>query len=311
MSRRHWTLLLLSDDDTMTRQYRFSREAMRLGIALLVVVIAVFSSIGTTLVLRQRAPKQVMRIQQKNDLLRGEIKDIREGVVSLNAHLATLARQDEQFRLVAGLEPLDADVQRVGIGGPGTVTPEALMLRKLDRSDGDLAASTASHVGELLRRARLLSFSWHEARDTLEMKNDRMASMPSIVPTKGYFTSSFSHSRWHPILNIARPHEGIDISAPTGTPIVAAAKGVVVRAGYERDYGYLVEIDHGFGISTRYAHASRTLVHVGQRVKRGDRIALVGETGLAIGPHLHYEVLINGRPTNPNRFFLNADAIAD
>lgn len=311
MSRRQWTLLLLSDDDTKTRQFRFSKEVVRLGIAVSLIAVSAFSSVATTLVLKQRAPREATRLQQKNHLLRAEMNDIREQVVSLNAYLETLARQDEHFRLVAGLEPLNADVQRVGIGGPGTDSPEAAELRKLDRSDADMAAATANHVGELLRRARLLSFSWREARDTLEMKKERMASTPSIVPTKGYLTSSFSHSRWHPILNIARPHEGIDISARTGTPIVAAAKGVVTNAGYERDYGYLVEIDHGFGISTRYAHASRTLVRAGQAVKRGDRIALVGETGLAVGPHLHYEVLINGRPTNPNKFFLNVNAIVD
>lgn len=311
MSRRQWTLLLLTDDDTRTRQYRFSREVIRLGIALVLVAVSALSSVATTLILKQHAPQQATRLQQKNQLLRSEISEIREQVDALNSHLQTLARQDEQFRLVAGLEPLNADVQRVGIGGPGTETSDESELRKLDRTEGDLAASTASHVGELLRRAQLLSFSWREARDTLELKNERMASMPSIIPTRGYITSSFTHSRWHPILNIARPHEGIDISAPTGTPIVAAAKGVVTRAGFESDYGYLVEIDHGFGLSTRYAHASRILVRVGQAVKRGDRIALVGETGLAVGPHLHYEVLINGHATNPSKYFLNADVIAD
>jgi murein DD-endopeptidase MepM/ murein hydrolase activator NlpD len=116
--------------------------------------------------------------------------------------------------------------------------------------------------------------------------------------------------RSHPILHVARPHEGIDITAPAGTPIEAPGAGVVVKAGWEGGYGNTVELDHGYGIVTRYAHASRLAVRKGQRVERGDVIAYVGRTGLAVGPHLHYEVHVNGRPVNPLRYIL-PDVIAD
>jgi murein DD-endopeptidase MepM/ murein hydrolase activator NlpD len=181
----------------------------------------------------------------------------------------------------------------------------------MDRNAAELASATSGQLGAMLRRARLLSVSWREAHDSLETKNERLGATPSIVPTNGYLSSVFSTSRWHPILDRPRPHEGVDIAAPTGTPIVAAANGVVTRAGFDSDFGNLVEIRHGWGLSTRYAHASKTLVHVGQVVKRGEKIALVGSTGLAVGPHLHYEVLVNGRPSNPRKFFLNMNVIAD
>jgi murein DD-endopeptidase MepM/ murein hydrolase activator NlpD len=117
--------------------------------------------------------------------------------------------------------------------------------------------------------------------------------------------------REHPILHLARPHEGIDVSAPAGSPIEAPAAGRVIKTGWESGYGNVVEIDHGYGIVTRFAHAQKVLVRTGQKVDRGERIALVGNTGLATGPHLHYEVHVNGRPVDPLRYVLPDDAIAD
>jgi murein DD-endopeptidase MepM/ murein hydrolase activator NlpD len=108
----------------------------------------------------------------------------------------------------------------------------------------------------------------------------------------------------HPIHNQVLPHEGIDVSAPMGTPILAAAKGRVAFAGQRDGYGLVVEIDHGFGYVTLYGHASRALVTRGQQVARGDLIAQVGRSGIATSPHLHYEVRVNDRPVNPMRFVI-------
>ncbi|MGQ0814760.1 MAG: M23 family metallopeptidase [Gemmatimonadota bacterium] len=295
MGRRQWTLLLVSDSESNVRQYRFSREVVRLGLAIMLVAVSALSSFTTTLIIKQRAPKATAELQQKNQTLEAEIRNIRTQVSSLDADIDNLAQQDIQFRLVAVLEPLSVDVQRVGIGGPG----------------GERSTAALSEISELLRRARLLSFSWREATETLETKHEKLLATPSIIPTEGYLTSAFSRSRMHPLFHRPRPHHGVDITAPTGTPIVAAANGRVTKVGFEGDYGYLVEIDHGYGVTTRYAHASRTLVRNGEMVERGERIALVGQTGLAVGPHLHYEVLVNGRPTNPRRFFFDHTVIAD
>ena len=130
------------------------------------------------------------------------------------------------------------------------------------------------------------------------------------MPTSGWLTSAFSQMRAHPILHIDRPHEGIDVVAPAGTPIEAPPAGIVTSAGWSTGYGNTITIDHGFGLVTRYAHASRLLVRAGQRVKRGERIALVGNTGLATGPHLHYEVHVNGKPVDPLRYVL-PDVVVD
>ncbi|MEP6475459.1 MAG: M23 family metallopeptidase, partial [Gemmatimonadota bacterium] len=149
-----------------------------------------------------------------------------------------------------------------------------------------------------------------EAADSLSVHRDRIMATPSIMPTAGWLSSAFNSSRMHPILHINRPHEGIDVSAPMGSPIEAPADGTVLSAGWVTGYGNTIEIDHGFGIVTRYAHASRLLVQRGDMVKRGQRVALVGNTGLATGPHLHYEVHVNGKPVDPLRYVL-PDAIVD
>jgi murein DD-endopeptidase MepM/ murein hydrolase activator NlpD len=312
MGRPQWTLLFVSDRDTSdVRQYRFSPDVLRLSIALLFVGVAALSSLATSYMVKARLPHYTAELRQKNELLTSELAAIQKQVHSLDDHLDNLAKQDEEFRLVAGLELLNEDVRRVGIGGPATERPGIARLSKLDRNAADLASSTNESVGELLRRARLLSYSWREAHNTLENKHAKWEATPSIVPTAGYLTSPFSRSRMHPVFNRARPHQGVDISAPTGTPIVSAANGVVRQAGWDGDFGYKVEVDHGYGVVTRYAHASKLLVRPGQRVQRGDKVALVGSTGLSSGPHLHYEVLVNGKPSNPRQFFFETRAIAD
>jgi murein DD-endopeptidase MepM/ murein hydrolase activator NlpD len=165
-------------------------------------------------------------------------------------------------------------------------------------------------VDALIRRANILASSVSEAFDSVASRQARFAATPSIMPTDGWLTSAFQRERVHPILHLARPHDGIDVVAEMGTEIEAPASGTVTKVEWIDGYGNMLTIDHGYGIVTRYAHCSRILVARGQRVKRGQKIAEVGSTGLASGPHLHYEVWVNGRPANPMKYVL-PDAIVD
>ncbi|HTQ11979.1 MAG TPA: peptidoglycan DD-metalloendopeptidase family protein [Fimbriimonadaceae bacterium] len=127
------------------------------------------------------------------------------------------------------------------------------------------------------------------------------AGGPLLRPVNGRLTSGFG-MRFHPILHIMRMHTGVDFGAAVGTPIHAAAAGVVIHSSYMRGYGNVVIIDHGGGLSTVYAHCSRIVVSDGEKVRRGQYIANVGSTGLSTGPHLHFEVRVNGKPVNPLRY---------
>jgi len=250
------------------------------------------------------------RLERANHTLAAEVARMNARVSSLSDTLAVISRSDERVRLVAGLEPLDPGVRRAGIGGPAGSWPERDELVENAGTTGREALRIHLDLDALIRRANLVSASFREASDSLNSHVQRLAATPSIMPTEGFLTSNFAMIRYHPILHINRAHEGIDITAAYGTPIIAPAGGRVVRVGWENGYGLAVEIDHGYGVRTRYAHQSRTAVVVGQMLKRGDRIGYVGSTGLSTGPHLHYEVLIEGRPTDPLRFVM-PNAIAD
>jgi murein DD-endopeptidase MepM/ murein hydrolase activator NlpD len=132
------------------------------------------------------------------------------------------------------------------------------------------------------------------------------------TPVDGARLSSGFGMRTHPILGFSRLHRGVDFAAPTGTPVLASAAGRIVRAGWGGGYGNMIDIDHGRGIVTRYAHLSRMDVRVGQQVNQGQRIGAVGSTGMSTGPHLHYEVIRNGQPIDPrsNRLLVQGPVLS-
>lgn len=134
-------------------------------------------------------------------------------------------------------------------------------------------------------------------------QRDYLNSMPTLKPTNGWFTSGFGN-RESPFTGRPNMHEGLDIANHVGSPIVAPAAGIVTYAGPRAGYGNLVTIDHGYGIQTQYGHISKAYVKVGERVKRGHKVAAVGNTGRSTGPHVHYEVRVNGVPINPQFYIL-------
>ncbi|MBD59791.1 MAG: hypothetical protein CL808_06675 [Citromicrobium sp.] len=133
-------------------------------------------------------------------------------------------------------------------------------------------------------------------------------SVPSRMPLEDARMSSGYGMRSHPVLRKRKRHNGVDLAAPTGTPIYATADGTVQRADYFGSYGNYIQIGHGNAIETRYAHLSRIIVADGQEVRKGDLIGFVGSTGRSTGPHLHYEVRIDGRPVDPRPFMVETEA---
>jgi murein DD-endopeptidase MepM/ murein hydrolase activator NlpD len=311
MASRQWTVVIVSDDDTAVRQFRLSREAFRVLIALVLFLIAGLSSLATAFLVGAGAGQADARLVAKNQVLERELEEMNVRLDTLENSLVHLSSKDEYYRLLAGLEPLDSDVLMAGIGGPDGDSLEASALYRADPRAGRLAFTATTQLNSLIRRASVLAFSWREAEDTLSGKHARLGATPSIYPTRGYVSSTFSNSRWHPILDRPRAHAGIDIVANTGTPVVSSANGRVASVGHRGDYGLLIQVDHGHGVSTRYAHLSRASVKVGQVVQRGQQIGAVGSTGLSVGPHLHYEVLVNGRQTNPRRYILDMSVVPD
>ena len=248
-------------------------------------------------------------LERENRLLASEIQRMREQLVSLRDTLNRFGEREQDLRLLAGLTPTDRGVQQAGIGGPAGQWSDRDSLAAAGALGTEVLAARLD-MEALTRRANILVRSIGEARDSLSRHQTRLAAYPSLMPTKGWLTSAFARERVHPILHLARPHEGIDVTAPMGAEIEAPAAGIVTEVRWVEGYGNMLTIDHGFGIVTRYAHCSKIFIARGTRVKRGQVIALVGSTGLSTGPHLHYEVWVNGKPVNPLNYVL-PDAIVD
>jgi len=272
------------------------RAAVYAGSVLGAVVIVGF---GTAVATTGRYISSAIRPTEANAMSSRprDVAEVAQRVASLRDTLDVIRKREAQIRLLAGLPSTDS-AAAIAAGG--------------DVAAGDSATAAPTHadVETLIQRADLLSARFAAVTDSLELNTKRFASVPSIMPTAGWLTSQFSRARVHPLLHTTRPHEGIDVAAPMGAPIVAPASGTVTKVGYENGYGNVLEIDHGNGIVTRYAHCSRIDVRANQHVTRGQRIAAVGSTGLATGPHLHYELHINGKVVNPMTYVL-ADAIPD
>jgi murein DD-endopeptidase MepM/ murein hydrolase activator NlpD len=304
MTGDKWTFLVVRDENSPVRQYSFSAGTLRTfvlaGVLFTLVVVGLALSSGFSGLSRVEA----RTLRARNRALQEELARFDQRIHSLESVLDRLAANDANFRSIAGLDLLDPEVLQAGVGGPGLGSPESSPLWTVDAGTAEAAFATAYDLSALERRARLLSESLAEATDSVLAHRELLESMPSILPTAGWLISRFSQARMHPIHNRPLPHEGVDIAAPKDTPIFAAAKGRVIRAGWEVGYGLTVEIDHGYGFTTLYGHASRLIVQVGQEVVRGEMIARVGSTGLSTSSHLHYEVRVNGVAEDPAAYIL-------
>ena len=307
---RRWTIMLVPHGSGSSRAVGFSHVVLTsltgvggaVGLAIVVLGIAAIArGINIT---RNRM------LEHEHSTLVNELERIRAQQGALRDSLSGIGAREQELRLLAGLSPLDSGVRQGGIGGPPGAWPERDSLMALG-ADGGLALSARVDADELARRATILMRSVGEAYDSFSSHQARFAATPSIMPTHGRISSPFAAERLDPVLHITRPHQGIDVAAPAGNEIEAPASGTVTDVRWEEGYGNFLTIDHGYGIVTRFAHCSKILVVRGQHVKRGQRIALVGSTGESTGPHVHYEVWVNGKAVDPKKFVMPEDAITD
>jgi murein DD-endopeptidase MepM/ murein hydrolase activator NlpD len=306
MERDRLTFLIISDPSKPAHEIKVSHRALRVAIGSLAGALLFLLAGSAALLLKLGDVAQADRIKRENAILVTDMRHMQETVDQLSQSLTTLSERDRRYRTLAGLPEIDPEVRQVGIGGPGSPSAESEPLRPLDDVLSNAVYGTKSELNRLLRQSNLLQASLQETLTAMESHQDELSTYPSIDPTSGYLSSSFSRSRLHPLLNIRRPHEGIDISAQPGSPIHATADGKVTYAGYRPGYGWTVEIDHGNGLKTRYAHNQKNLkVRVGDRVRRGDTVAFVGSSGNVTGPHVHYEVIKDGHAVNPQDFRLS------
>jgi murein DD-endopeptidase MepM/ murein hydrolase activator NlpD len=252
---------------------------------------------------------QLAGVEEENAVLKRKVDQYAVQVESLGRQVQQNFDFQKKARLLADLDDLNEDVTEVGVGGPEFGRVQSLSV--LGEGTRGKVGLLERDIDKLARQARLQRESYEQIIAKLSIDRKLLNVTPSIRPVaSGYISSRFGR-RMDPFTGRASWHYGVDYSARVGTPIFATADGVVTFTGKWYEFGWAVEISHGNGIVTRYAHCSKVLVQMGQRVKRGEAIARVGSSGRSTAPHLHYEVLLDGAKKNPLAYVLSGREVVD
>jgi murein DD-endopeptidase MepM/ murein hydrolase activator NlpD len=249
----------------------------------------------------------------KELILKNEVKEMEfyyenllQEVNKLQAQLENMEHRDDNiYRVVLGAEPIDKSIRDAGIGGIDRYED----VREKNIVHEDIIVKLSEHVDNIRRKIYIESKSQDEVVELAENKEKLFAAIPAIQPVANKQLIALASGfgiRIHPIYKVRKMHTGVDFAAAIGTPIYATADGTIDKVDVSfSGYGKVIEIDHGFGYRSRYAHMHGFAVRQGQKVKRGDLIGYVGNTGLSTAPHLHYEVFVNGTHANPVHYFFN------
>ena len=303
MVKEESTIIFVSKDKSYIKEYKISRNKFLLFTIIFLVVFLVGGNYSLDWLLEFRYDSKVEFLEKNNQFLKSQLAEMGDKVELINGQLTIIENRDDEIRMIMGLKELGDDVRDVGIGGTNFEYKFADQIVNPDVAD-DLNIQMLL-IDKLEREVKLELQSFGDLINTYHAKEDSIKHMPALHPVlDGRITSDFG-MRLHPIFKRYRKHPGIDFAAKAGAPIYATADGIVKLAKYNGGYGNCVFIDHLYGFESRYGHMQKILVRRGQRVKRGDKIGLVGKTGIATAPHLHFEVHYKGKEVNPRHYFFD------
>ncbi len=284
------------------------KKLLSLGFSAFVILTLLISG-GIALFTDYFHNQRIASLSTTNKHLKAELSTLGQTVASLEEKMALLEKENDDLRVFADLPRLDSDTRQVGTGGAvaapdDLTTPEPAFLKEYPSE----SERVREKLDQLERRIALFSDERMEIEKKLNEKRRELKHHPSIRPVFGGRVSDRYGFRIDPFTDVKRHHDGLDISVPHGTDVKATASGTVIKARKtyipKKGFGKEVVIDHGNGIQTRYAHLSKVLVKVGQKVDRWHVIGKVGDTGRSTGPHLHYEVIIKGKSVDPENYIL-------
>jgi murein DD-endopeptidase MepM/ murein hydrolase activator NlpD len=249
---------------------------------------------------------RISALATENRFLKDQIRGLSQQMAGIEKTLDRLAAKGNDLRIATDLTALDEDTRTAAVGG----IPEPAMNAFLTGEAATILSDAQKMIEKLSREVKLQQTSYEEITHRMEHNKEFFAHLPAVKPMAGPYSVHGFGMRVHPVLGVYRMHTGVDIIGDVGNSIYAAGDGTVRFAGRTQGgYGVVVEINHGYGYSTLYAHCSSVLVRPGRVVKRGELIAKSGRSGLVSGPHLHYEVRRNGTRLNPvDYFFDDVDA---
>lgn len=239
---------------------------------------------------------RIEELTRENQFLTAKIDAFNQSIEGLQVELAVLTEKEKAIRTIFELPEIDPAERELGIGGPNMLPMEEEIV-----PSRVTAYQSEAEIDRLLALTEFEKAQFDDVYQALLEKREDLDHTPSIMPTKGWLTRGYGTKR-DPFTGEKKLHAGIDVSNRIGTPIVATAKGKVIKVERQGGLGKMIRIDHGNGYVTVYGHLSEFKVKRGQKVKRGDVIALMGNTGYSTGPHLHYEIEKDGRAINPMNY---------
>lgn len=246
------------------------------------------------------SPRERQLLQQRKNL-EAQLDVLNRQVDQMKLVMNDLAQRDDNlYRVLFGAEPIPLSV-RMGAQHKYSYYEELAQM-----TNSQLAANLTLKVDQLEKELYIQAKSYEEVLELAKTNEVKMDNIPAIQPVLNKDLKRLASGygvRIDPVYHVRRFHTGMDFSAPVGTDVYATGNARVSFVGWKQGYGNTLILDHEFGYSTLYAHLYKSLVRVGQRVKRGDVIALVGNTGKSTGPHLHYEVRINDKPVDPRNYY--------
>ncbi len=302
MDKEYFDILIFGHKNSKTLHLRIHRKTFKI-----VFYLFIFAFLSTTfffcdyIQLKKKA-FELDRLRQETETQKSQIRFFSARIEDLEKQLSKLKDFDKKIRIIANLEKGQETMSIAGLGGP---SPSDIREKlKSDRDEKRLLQQMRTDIERLQSEAISREESLSELENLLQNKKEMLAHTPSIWPVMGWVTSGFGF-RTDPFTGLTQMHEGIDISNCVGTTVVAPADGIISDSGNDLASGRLLRVSHGFGMTSYYGHLNKILVKVGQKVKRGEKIAEVGMSGKTTGPHLHYEVKLNGIPVNPMRYIFN------
>lgn len=300
---KKFTILVIPEGTNRVNRFSLPRIVLPLVLAVLIGAVGMagywFQQYDS---LRADLP-DLHNLQEQNRRQEAQIDSFATRLSEFKQQMAKLKSFNRRLRVMANLEKPSSSDDVFGVGGPevhqggsGVKLTNTMGERRVLIMQRDLDQMTSEAETERSIQKELAKF--------LEERHSVLASTPSVWPVHGWVTSGFGY-RISPFTGKRQFHAGLDISTRSGTPVMSPAAGVVTFVGREGGYGKMVVINHGNGLVTRYGHLKAYSVKSGHKVKRGERVGLVGSTGRSSGPHLHYEVLMSGVPTNPRYYILD------
>ncbi|MBC8185071.1 M23 family metallopeptidase [candidate division KSB1 bacterium] len=297
-------LIYFSLKGSEVKDFALGWKKLILFSSMLLVILTLLIGAGFSLFTDIYENTQVMSLQKVNESLITQLSVMRSSIDQIKSQVSSLEGDDDERRMIAGLQAVGEDMRLTGKGGPEPDYPGDFDL--FPKEMRDEVIDTRDLIDQLNSKITLLKQSRKIVSETLTKKDDEVRHLPTIYPVSGgRITSSFGW-RIDPFTDQRTQHRGIDIAAPKGTPVYATADGIVVKvikSHNKKSYGKYIVIEHSYGRKTVYAHLNKITVRNGTHVKRWEKIGEVGDTGRAAGDHLHYEVRVADRHENPTQFF--------